>query len=107
MHKVYKPKMHHLCHYNNYCISSDIFAYPEERYCPTQLGAATLSSSLSPPEALGVFADLQRAMKGFVLENDLHILYLVLKYMSCIISCLISFCQLYSLPIIPEPIRSQ
>ncbi|KAJ8342804.1 hypothetical protein SKAU_G00327320 [Synaphobranchus kaupii] len=46
-----------------------------ERYCPTQLGAATLSSSLSPPEALGIFADLQRAMKGFVLENDLHILY--------------------------------
>ncbi|XP_054459580.1 DNA polymerase theta isoform X2 [Anoplopoma fimbria] len=50
---------------------------PEERYHPTQLGAATLSSSLSPPEALGIFADLQRAMKGFVLENDLHILYLI------------------------------
>ncbi|XP_040001213.1 DNA polymerase theta isoform X2 [Xiphias gladius] len=49
----------------------------EERYCPTQLGAATLSSSLSPPEALGIFADLQRATKGFVLENDLHILYLI------------------------------
>ncbi|KAM9792728.1 DNA polymerase theta [Neosynchiropus ocellatus] len=49
----------------------------EERYCPTLLGAATLSSSLSPPEALGIFADLQRAMKGFVLENDLHILFLI------------------------------
>ncbi|XP_017263452.1 DNA polymerase theta [Kryptolebias marmoratus] len=49
----------------------------DERYHPTQLGAATLSSSLSPPEALGIFADLQRAMKGFVLENDLHILYLI------------------------------
>lgn len=49
----------------------------EEKYCPTQLGTATLSSSLSPPEALGIFADLQRAMKGFVLENDLHILYQV------------------------------
>ncbi|XP_069022863.1 DNA polymerase theta [Embiotoca jacksoni] len=49
----------------------------DERYCPTQLGAATLSSSLSPPEALGIFADLQRAMKSFVLENDLHILYLI------------------------------
>ncbi|XP_038613775.1 DNA polymerase theta [Tachyglossus aculeatus] len=46
-------------------------------YQPTHLGLATLSSSLSPTEALGVFADLQRAMKGFVLENDLHILYLV------------------------------
>ncbi|XP_028284438.1 DNA polymerase theta [Parambassis ranga] len=49
----------------------------DERYRSTQLGAATLSSSLSPPEALGIFADLQRAMKGFVLENDLHILYLI------------------------------
>ncbi|XP_036379268.1 DNA polymerase theta [Megalops cyprinoides] len=49
--------------------------HKRERYCPTHLGAATLSSSLSPPEALGIFADLQRAMKGFVLENDLHILY--------------------------------
>ncbi|KAM4751261.1 DNA polymerase theta isoform 2-T2 [Anableps anableps] len=49
----------------------------DEQYCPTQLGAATLSSSLSPAEALGIFADLQRAMKGFVLENDLHILYLI------------------------------
>ncbi|XP_049575679.1 DNA polymerase theta isoform X1 [Syngnathus scovelli] len=49
----------------------------EEQYCPTQLGAATMSSSLSPSEALGIFADLQRAMKGFVLENDLHLLYLI------------------------------
>uniref|UniRef100_A0A8C5MDB7 DNA polymerase theta n=1 Tax=Leptobrachium leishanense TaxID=445787 RepID=A0A8C5MDB7_9ANUR len=49
----------------------------DEVYRPTKLGSATLSSSLSPSEALGIFADLQRAMKGFVLENDLHILYLV------------------------------
>ncbi|KAK0148331.1 DNA polymerase theta [Merluccius polli] len=49
----------------------------EERFAPSLLGAATLSSSLSPPEALGIFADLQRAMKGFVLENDLHTLYLI------------------------------
>ncbi|XP_023656412.2 DNA polymerase theta isoform X1 [Paramormyrops kingsleyae] len=48
-----------------------------KKFRPTHLGAATLSSSLSPPEALGIFADLQRAMKGFVLENDLHILYLI------------------------------
>ncbi|XP_059677103.1 DNA polymerase theta [Gavia stellata] len=46
-------------------------------YHPTHLGSATLSSSLSPTEALEIFADLQRAMKSFVLENDLHIVYLV------------------------------
>ncbi|XP_007493816.2 DNA polymerase theta [Monodelphis domestica] len=49
----------------------------EKVYHPTHLGSATLSSSLSPTEALDIFADLQRAMKGFVLENDLHIVYLV------------------------------
>ncbi|XP_064375829.1 DNA polymerase theta isoform X2 [Dromaius novaehollandiae] len=46
-------------------------------YHPTHLGSATLASSLSPTEAIGIFADLQRAMKSFVLENDLHIVYLV------------------------------
>ncbi|XP_007181916.2 DNA polymerase theta isoform X1 [Balaenoptera acutorostrata] len=46
-------------------------------YHPTHLGSATLSSSLSPVDTLDIFADLQRAMKGFVLENDLHIVYLV------------------------------
>ncbi|XP_057553521.1 DNA polymerase theta [Hippopotamus amphibius kiboko] len=46
-------------------------------YHPTHLGSATLSSSLSPVATLDIFADLQRAMKGFVLENDLHIVYLV------------------------------
>ncbi|KAL4608972.1 DNA polymerase theta-like, partial [Arapaima gigas] len=48
-----------------------------KKYFATHLGAATLASCLSPPEALEIFADLQRAMKGFVLENDLHILYQV------------------------------
>lgn len=54
-------------------------------YHPTHLGSATLSSSLSPTEAMEIFADLQRAMKSFVLENDLHIVYLVGS----------SFCVLY------------
>ncbi|XP_075857948.1 DNA polymerase theta [Microcebus murinus] len=46
-------------------------------YHATHLGSATLSSSLSPTDTLDIFADLQRAMKGFVLESDLHIVYLV------------------------------
>ncbi|EPY77304.1 hypothetical protein CB1_001278036 [Camelus ferus] len=46
-------------------------------YHPTHLGSAAISSSLCPSDTLDIFADLQRAMKGFVLENDLHIVYLV------------------------------
>ncbi|XP_048360083.1 DNA polymerase theta isoform X2 [Sphaerodactylus townsendi] len=49
----------------------------KETYCPTHLGSATLFSSFSPIAALEIFADLQRAMKSFVLESDLHSLYLV------------------------------
>ncbi|XP_063150682.1 DNA polymerase theta [Candoia aspera] len=49
----------------------------KEIYHPTHLGSATLFSSFSPTAALEIFDDLQRAMKSFVLENDLHSLYLV------------------------------
>ena len=46
-------------------------------YYATQLGVATVASSLSPDEALVVLGDLQKARKNFVLENELHIIYLV------------------------------
>lgn len=59
--------------YDNKCF---IFLLAEI-YRPTHLGSATLFSSFSPTAALEIFADLQRAMKSFVLENDLHSLYLV------------------------------
>ena len=48
-----------------------------EKFYPSQLGAAVLSSSLSPDEGLLVFAELQRARRCFVLENELHIIYQV------------------------------
>ncbi|XP_068926104.1 DNA polymerase theta [Petaurus breviceps papuanus] len=62
---------------NEFIQISEANGVKEKVYHPTHLGSATLSSSLSPTEALDIFADLQRAMKGFVLENDLHIVYLV------------------------------
>ena len=48
-----------------------------EIFKPSQLGSATLASALTPDEALTVFAELQRARKSFVLENELHIIYQV------------------------------
>lgn len=48
-----------------------------ESYAATQLGLACLSSSLSPDEGLHVFAELSRARRCFVLENEMHIIYLV------------------------------
>lgn len=64
--------------FNNCCLFPN--PKPGNVYHPTHLGTATLSSSLSPTDTLDIFADLQRAMKGFVLENDLHIVYLVSSF---------------------------
>lgn len=43
----------------------------------TQLGVATVASALTPEEALVVFSELRKARRNFVLENELHIIYLV------------------------------
>jgi len=43
----------------------------------TQLGSAVVASGLSPDEGLSVFAELQKARRCFVLENELHTIYLV------------------------------
>ena len=43
----------------------------------TQLGSAVVASALSPDEGLAVFAELQKARRCFVLENELHVIYLV------------------------------
>ncbi len=47
------------------------------QYLATQLGMATVASALSPDEALVVFSELRKARRSFVLENELHIIYLV------------------------------
>ena len=57
-------------------IPGDSAADIEELY-PTQLGAAAIASALSPDEALVVFRELRKARRNFVLENELHTIYLV------------------------------
>ena len=54
-----------------------------EEYFATQLGSATLGSSLSPDEALIVFSELQRARQSFVLESELHMIYQVMTQKYC------------------------
>ncbi|KAK0050178.1 DNA polymerase theta, partial [Biomphalaria pfeifferi] len=47
-----------------------------KKFFSTQLGVAIFASSLSPEEGLQVFAELQKARKSFVLDTDLHLIYL-------------------------------
>lgn len=52
----------------------------ETRYTATALGKACLSSSMSPNDGLSLFCELQKARQCLVLENDLHLIYLVTPY---------------------------
>ncbi|XP_046614510.1 DNA polymerase theta [Neodiprion virginianus] len=54
----------------------------EQRWVATALGKACLASSVSPGEGLFLFEELQRARKCFVLETELHIIYLVTPFNS-------------------------
>ncbi|XP_043485514.1 DNA polymerase theta [Polistes fuscatus] len=49
----------------------------EERWVATPLGKACLSASISPIEGLFLFEELQRARRCFVLDTELHVVYLV------------------------------
>ena len=50
-----------------------------KEYYSTQFGIATVTSGLAPDNALIVFDEFRKARKAFVLENELHIIYLVSK----------------------------
>lgn len=48
----------------------------------TCLGKACLSASIPPREGLFLFEELQRARKCFVLDTELHVIYLVTPFNS-------------------------
>ena len=63
----------------------------------TQLGLATVASALSPDEALVVFAELCKARKNFVLENELHLVYLVGIWCVLDLVCLVGIWCVFNL----------
>ncbi|XP_030370750.1 DNA polymerase theta [Scaptodrosophila lebanonensis] len=54
-----------------------------QRYVATRLGCACLASSMPPTDGLILFAELQKARRCFVLESELHAVYLVTPYSVC------------------------
>ena len=50
-----------------------------EEYNTTQLGSAVLNSAIEIGVGLSVYRDLSRARRSLCLENDLHLVYLVMK----------------------------
>lgn len=47
----------------------------DEIYNPTQLGSAIVTSALGPEDGAFVYREIQRALKAFVLDGELHVLY--------------------------------
>lgn len=45
-------------------------------YEPTQVGCAIVASALTPDDGLFVYAEMQRALSSFVMESEMHSLYL-------------------------------
>ncbi|XP_063984918.1 DNA polymerase theta [Diachasmimorpha longicaudata] len=49
----------------------------ERRWVATQLGKACLAASVPPKDGLFLFEELQKARRCFVLDTELHVIYLV------------------------------
>ncbi|KXJ95571.1 DEAD/DEAH box helicase [Microdochium bolleyi] len=47
----------------------------DDTYSPTQLGSAIVTSALDPEDGSFVYREIQRALKAFVLDGELHVLY--------------------------------
>lgn len=55
----------------------------ELKFVSTRLGYACLASSMSPTDGFLLFSELQKARQNFVLETDLHAVYLVTPFSVC------------------------
>lgn len=55
----------------------------ELKFLSTRLGYACLASSMSPTEGIFLFSELQKARRVFVLDTDLHAVYLVTPFSVC------------------------
>lgn len=55
----------------------------ELKFVSTRLGYACLSSSMPPSDGFFLFTELQKARQNFVIETDLHAVYLVTPFSVC------------------------
>ncbi|KAK3953105.1 hypothetical protein QBC32DRAFT_388704 [Pseudoneurospora amorphoporcata] len=49
--------------------------YETASYSATKLGGAIVASSLDPDDGVFIHKELERALKGFVMDGDMHVLY--------------------------------
>ncbi|MCJ1445115.1 MAG: hypothetical protein MMC23_005620 [Stictis urceolatum] len=52
----------------------------DEIWAPTRLGSAIVAAGVSPSDGLLMHSELERALKSFVLDGDLHVFYLFSPY---------------------------
>jgi DNA polymerase theta len=52
----------------------------DSKFVPTRLGIACLSSAIPPKDGFILFSELQKSRQNFVLESELHAVYLVTPF---------------------------
>ncbi|CAF0891418.1 unnamed protein product [Rotaria sordida] len=69
-----------LCHNELiHCIDKEnIINETNLRYEPTQLALAIINSSINPDDGLKLVVELNKAQRNLCLENDLHLIYLII-----------------------------
>lgn len=68
---------------NNQFVRLQMLENGDKQYVATSLGKACLSSSMSPEDGLSLFTELEKARQCFVLETELHLIYIVTPYTAC------------------------
>ncbi|CAF1107116.1 unnamed protein product [Rotaria sp. Silwood1] len=62
-----------------YCIDKENIDNDNNlRYEPTQLALAVINSSINPDDGLKLVVELNKAQRNLCLENDLHLIYLII-----------------------------
>ena len=74
-----KNSMNFLLEYDFIRLHSDDES-DEIKFVPTRLGVACLSSAIPPKDGFMLLSELQKARQNFVLECDLHAIYLVTPF---------------------------
>lgn len=66
-----------------FLVENEFLRLVDMKYTPSGLGKACLTSSIPPEDGLALLTELDKARQCFVLDSELHLVYLVTPYSAC------------------------
>ncbi|EEZ97532.1 DNA polymerase theta [Tribolium castaneum] len=67
----------------DFLLCNEFLRLGDDKYTPSGLGKACLTSSLPPEDGLALLGELDKARQCFVLNTELQLVYLVTPYSAC------------------------